>query len=552
MEAPSKEGANMELLIEQVASLSEQVASLNEIIKMMQEENNRANAENRALAKKNEDLTQKLLEMASPSPKPNQKRKKLTVPYTPATPKTPSETIPLSNQYEILRMEDDDDETESLVQMDTGIQEADPAAAKPQRPTNEPTRAPISQKAERQANPPNAFPPLVEKKKTWTPVQLTPQEAPTGKNVFVKTTNNEVSGAIRAPPIIIEGHVTAALSGMLRNGSAQFTIEAKRRSSVIKPKDIDTHKKIMETIEANNINAYTYSTGVNSTTMRMIRGLHSSFQATDIEEEILAATGIKSSVTPMSITKEGLMKKLDLFKVKTDSPEDMMKIEAIYSLFNTRIQFEVPHKRDVTQCFRCQRFGHVATNCRMTPICVKCDKSHEMGQCSRTPNAASPPYCANCLKFGHPASFKGCPRRIEVIESMDSTRRAKEALAAERRKNLIESEGRPVVPGTSYAERVRVMAAEINREKALKKAQSNQPNRTKGQFSDSPIPPSPTHQPNHALNQTPPFFENASSLCTEINNQLPQFKQCKSKIEQQTFITLFLFNYLANNQSQCA
>ncbi|XP_036141932.1 uncharacterized protein LOC118645274 [Monomorium pharaonis] len=49
--------------------------------------------------------------------------------------------------------------------------------------------------------------------------------------------------------------------------------------------------------------------------------------------------------------------------------------------------------------------------------CVKCEENHEPGKCSSPPqqiNERSKLFCVNCRNYGHPASYKGCPKISEI------------------------------------------------------------------------------------------------------------------------------------------
>ena len=68
-------------------------------------------------------------------------------------------------------------------------------------------------------------------------------------------------------------------------------------------------------------------------------------------------------------------------------------------------------------CLRCQRAGHTATNCKLEFRCVKCIDKHEAGECSIKKGEKldlSKIYCIRCKSFGHPASYKGCPKFKEI------------------------------------------------------------------------------------------------------------------------------------------
>lgn len=69
----------------------------------------------------------------------------------------------------------------------------------------------------------------------------------------------------------------------------------------------------------------------------------------------------------------------------------------------------------IIQCFNCQKFGHVATNCKATEtICVKCSGNHKVKDCVETTTK-----CANCRKE-HASSYGGCPyKQAQIKEKQD-------------------------------------------------------------------------------------------------------------------------------------
>lgn len=74
-----------------------------------------------------------------------------------------------------------------------------------------------------------------------------------------------------------------------------------------------------------------------------------------------------------------------------------------------------------TRCFRCQRYRHIAGQCRSHPRCEFCGQLHNTQECR---NALMDPSCCNC-GGAHLASSKECPvyireDRIVVIKSENS------------------------------------------------------------------------------------------------------------------------------------
>lgn len=93
---------------------------------------------------------------------------------------------------------------------------------------------------------------------------------------------------------------------------------------------------------------------------------------------------------------------------------DLKKVKAIRNVCFTRVRWEDYHnKKGITQCHRCQNFGHAAKNCHMEPKCVKCGKSHITSVCMKKLEETS--YCCNC-GGDHPASYNNCPELLKILE----------------------------------------------------------------------------------------------------------------------------------------
>lgn len=76
------------------------------------------------------------------------------------------------------------------------------------------------------------------------------------------------------------------------------------------------------------------------------------------------------------------------------------------------------------QCFKCQKFGHIANKCLETEsTCVKCGDKHKLSECKAQDNVLK---CANC-QGNHTSSFAGCTvyqkylkEKIEKIQKKTS------------------------------------------------------------------------------------------------------------------------------------
>ena len=100
--------------------------------------------------------------------------------------------------------------------------------------------------------------------------------------------------------------------------------------------------------------------------------------------------------------------------IDTDkTPETRAKLLDLNGLLHFRIKIEDLKKRQtVTQCLRCQGFGHKAIFCRLQRKCRLCTQLHDSREC---PNPESTPKCAGC-GGEHIASSSDCSKRKKVSE----------------------------------------------------------------------------------------------------------------------------------------
>lgn len=100
--------------------------------------------------------------------------------------------------------------------------------------------------------------------------------------------------------------------------------------------------------------------------------------------------------------------------------KDVRNIRYICSIKVTWDKYR--NTRKVTQCHRCQGFGHGTIGCNRFPRCVKCAENHLTAECKLTD--LTNPKCVNC-KENHTANFSGCKvyqDRLQVIEKQRALR----------------------------------------------------------------------------------------------------------------------------------
>ena len=131
---------------------------------------------------------------------------------------------------------------------------------------------------------------------------------------------------------------------------------------------------------------------------------------TTIEQDIKKQHNINLKATRMINRKT--QKPTGKFKLTLERESDMKNIGnrlLVYTIESYR------RKTQVKQCYRCQRFGHIAFDCKSKHRkCGRCGgETHQRRACT-----ASDPKCANC--FGPHASLdRSCPKLQEIIKMLD-------------------------------------------------------------------------------------------------------------------------------------
>ena len=126
----------------------------------------------------------------------------------------------------------------------------------------------------------------------------------------------------------------------------------------------------------------------------------------DIQSELEEINNIKVAKL-FRIQSRSLDKPTQLIRVFTDDDLACRKaIDIGVYICNERKRCEASKTEPrVTQCYKCQNFGHMAINCPNQQRCLRCGDNHAVRDC-KTPKQQV--QCINC-RGEHPAQYKGCP-----------------------------------------------------------------------------------------------------------------------------------------------
>lgn len=229
-------------------------------------------------------------------------------------------------------------------------------------------------------------------------------------------------------------HILRTLTNALGHQNFEVNILSKKVTN-LSVCTLQDHEKIIKVLTEHKVEFYTYTPKGAKPYMIVVKRLSSTFDVEDVKEYL---NGLNIKLEVLGLTKMGG----DRWLLKLSKDSDLVAFHEIKCILHCRVRFERFKKTGPTQCYRCQRFGHVATNCNMTSRCVKCAEFHESEQCTipkKSENTAQISVtdqvtgavtvqigqtvkCVNCDAVGHTAGSKKCPRKLAIVEKMQQKR----------------------------------------------------------------------------------------------------------------------------------
>ena len=226
----------------------------------------------------------------------------------------------------------------------------------------------------------------------------------------------------RLPPINISSvrgqQITEILQGLKikdftvrRTGIAKHTLQME---------NIEDFRKVRTKLQELSIQHFTYTPAQDKNKAFILRGLDGDEDSDHILNELNSQN--VTNVQFVKVSKfNSRQKENTLFLVQISPSSDESMLFKVNRMNRTIIRWEKIKRTEIIQCYRCQRLGHSAANCGMEYRCVKCKTNgHGPGECELPKGVqhdAHKIYCVSCQAYGHPASYRGCPKIKEYIES---------------------------------------------------------------------------------------------------------------------------------------
>lgn len=177
-----------------------------------------------------------------------------------------------------------------------------------------------------------------------------------------------------------------------------FTITNTRSTIKVNPTDEATRNRVMLVLESNDVPFVTFTPRDKQMRAFIMRGLPHDSIDTDSLREIFSENGFK--VTKVEEFSTGFTRtnniSTNLWKIVCSNDTELDELQKIKFICNVSVRFETMKRKGAIQCRKCQGFMHTAANCHRGFKCVKCGKSHEIGNCKVKDEKKL--RCANCGK----------------------------------------------------------------------------------------------------------------------------------------------------------
>ena len=245
------------------------------------------------------------------------------------------------------------------------------------------------------------------RRKTMTTLVRSPQK-----------TNNK----IKPPPIILDGRFRTTTEKLVKTIkpllTKDFYIKNSRNSTIIQTDELDDYNKVLELIDESNYNYHTYTPRQGKTHAFVMRG----YCEADTDQILSDLQKLKINVQKVHKmkSKATTTDPEHNYLVITDNKHTLTTMRPINALNHIRIYWERrKNDKKITQCMRCQKWGHAASNCRRQIACVICAGEHGAKDCPRP--KTHKPTCANCAGPHTACNRQECPVYINKVKYMTNS-----------------------------------------------------------------------------------------------------------------------------------
>jgi hypothetical protein len=288
----------------------------------------------------------------------------------------------------------------------------------------------------------------------------------------------------------------------------------------------------------NSLSYFTFFPKSEKPIKAVLRHLPSNIPAQDISEGLVDLGFDVVSVKQMSSTRRSPVGSkpvnLPLFLVTLPRTPKSPEIFKLSSLCHISIKVEAYKSRNtLTQCYNCQKFGHVWANCKQPPRCMSCGGGHLHKDCPEKENTSSTPACCNCqLAEGEkplPANYRGCKRAKEELRNKRPQGTPKTTSGRVFSSN-------PVKPHLSFAAALRGQAASHPQQEVAANCTTSAP-KAPEQTTGQSVQATPVNSDTHDMMRA----------CTVAQQIMAELKDAASEVAKFLALAKFVYKFMKHN-----
>lgn len=250
--------------------------------------------------------------------------------------------------------------------------------------------------------------------------------------VIPSNSSDVIRNKDKVPPIVVTVANLAAfrseLSSFIPNVKVRFQIGRRGECRVL-AESLEDHKSLVEYLTLKEHQFYSFDTKSARPFKVVLKGLTNDYTLDEIKCGIENEFGVsptqiilmkkkkQSNVTPVS----GIAREFYLIHFNRSEVNNLKLLDKKKYLLDMQIKWEHYRKhggsaQGLTQCRRCQGWGHGTKHCHMALKCMNCgDSSHAKDSCP-VKDSTDNFKCANC-GGKHKSNFWECPIRQKILKA---------------------------------------------------------------------------------------------------------------------------------------
>lgn len=247
------------------------------------------------------------------------------------------------------------------------------------------------------------------------------------------TQPSAVEKRVKVPPIVVTSvSDLASFRTQLKNCKETCNLKVsfqvgRRGECRLLTESLQDHQTFIGYLKNHQLNYYTYDTKNARPFKVVLKGLSNDQSVDEIKNELNVLLGFAPSQVIQMKKKSsennsrlGLTSQFYLIHFNRNEVNNLKLLDKVQFLFHVRVKWEHFRRhggngQNLTQCRRCQAFGHGTDHCGQVPKCMICgESSHDKDNCPVEDITLFK--CCNC-GGNHKSNFWECPIRKKVLDA---------------------------------------------------------------------------------------------------------------------------------------